>query len=582
MGGGCTKSARVGVDDPIDTTAALRHVRRAVALSSAGNSLALQRELSMLLEVLQPSKAHPYALNQMSRSLTFASMLTEDAEESDEEAPDETVVAYLRETLEGNGAHSHDRGARLVDDAVGGKAAGEAPGPDLATASSSSLWVLPEAMARCLSGELLAEPLVISEAARGEALACLDTWDYDTLALHEASGGHSLLLVGEALLESHQLYEPCHVDPAVARRFLRALEACYGDNCYHNAMHGADVALGVHRFLVKFGLVARLTKLQLLAAIIGAIVHDFNHPGTNNGHEVRARTERARTHADSVLERHHLHSTFTLLATPAFDLFGGMPADDRDACRKLISEVVLATDLAKHYDTITTLRALAAEHGAAATATAAAAAVAPRPHHGGMLRRSSYEGPLGSQHASSALKAGDAAMAEWRSPFHTEALVGVPLLLGVAIKFADLGHCFKPLGLHKQWTERVTEEFWALGDHERSSGVSLSPLCDRKTDIDVPKSQVGFFKFVCIPFYSVVADLIDPSMLPWLRAQANLQAWQLHGGTFKPKLRATGQAALLSRSISSVGTTSVRTSAANDADLAESNAKSTRRRSVAF
>jgi hypothetical protein len=50
----------------------------------------------------------------------------------------------------------------------------------------------------------------------------------------------------------------------------------------------------------------RLTKLRLLAALVGALVHVFNHPGTNNGHEARARTERARTHMDSVLERHQI------------------------------------------------------------------------------------------------------------------------------------------------------------------------------------------------------------------------------------------------------------------------------------
>jgi hypothetical protein len=147
--------------------------------------------------------------------------------------------------------------------------------------------------------------------------------------------------------------------------------------------------------------------------------------------------------------------------------------------------MVLATDLKRHVDIISTLRTLAAQHGHAA-----------------------------------------AVSAEWTSPFQAQALVGVPLLLAVALKFADLGHSFKPFHLHKQWAERITDEFWALGDRERQLGIALSPLCDRHTDCDVPESQVGFFKFVCVPFYSIVADLIDPTMLPWLRVQAHLQAWE--------------------------------------------------------
>ena len=78
----------------------------------------------------------------------------------------------------------------------------------------------------------------------------------------------------------------------------------------------------------------------------------------------------------------------------------------------------------------------------------------------------------------------------------------------------------------KKWAERVTNEFWALGDRERQLGITLSPLCDRYTDSNVPESQIGFFKFICVPFYSIVADLIDPTMLPWLRVQAHLKAWE--------------------------------------------------------
>ena len=101
------------------------------------------------------------------------------------------------------------------------------------------------------------------------------------------------------------------------------------------------------------------------------------------------------------------------------------------------------------------------------------------------------------------------------------------MLLSVAVKFADLGHSFKLRAQHKKWTERVTDEFWRLGDLERSKGLStLSPLCDRKKDTNIPKSQIGFFNFVCKPFYAVVADLIDPAMLPWQRVEANLSDWQ--------------------------------------------------------
>jgi len=453
-----------------------------------GASSALKLELELMLAAAMALWVDPHASSEDNYHLSFASIFIEGSRQGDEQAPDERVAFWLRETLVETLV-----GKRSAPSIVGSVGSGSLTWGSTRPRSHSkeyimsplSLWVLPEAMAMALTGELFKKPLTISDSARAEALACLGRWDYDTLALQEASGGHALLLVGEALFEWHKLHEPCHVDRMVLHRFLRALEACYGGQEYHNAVHAADVALGVHYFIVNFGLTARLTKLELLAALVGAFVHDFNHPGTNNNHEVRAGTERALTHTDAILERHHLHSTFTLLATPAFDLFGAMPADDRELCRKLIVDMVLATDLKRHVDIISTLRTLAAQHGHAA-----------------------------------------AVSAEWTSPFQAQALVGVPLLLAVALKFADLGHSFKPFHLHKQWAERITDEFWALGDRERQLGIALSPLCDRHTDCDVPESQVGFFKFICVPFYSIVADLIDPTMLPWLRVQAHLTAWE--------------------------------------------------------
>ena len=42
----------------------------------------------------------------------------------------------------------------------------------------------------------------------------------------------------------------------------------------------------------------------------------------------------------------------------------------------------------------------------------------------------------------------------------------------------------------------LRRRFWSLGDRERALGVPLSPLCDREKDVNVAKSQIGFFKFI--------------------------------------------------------------------------------------
>ena len=94
------------------------------------------------------------------------------------------------------------------------------------------------------------------------------------------------------VFDHHGLRQSCRIDRATFGRFLLRAEHGYGANPYHNSMHAADVLMSTHLFLTKYGLVTRLTHLELLAALLGAIVHDFNHPGTTNAHEVKVRLTR--------------------------------------------------------------------------------------------------------------------------------------------------------------------------------------------------------------------------------------------------------------------------------------------------
>jgi ankyrin repeat protein len=361
--------------------------------------------------------------------------------------------------------------------------------PDTAV-GDVSLWVMPKEMDLVFSSELFA-PMALGEHAQKMAAAALEGFDGDVIALDEASGGHALYLVGHTLLTHHGLYDALGLDRATCRRFLLALEATYGVGAYHNSKHGADVALSLHVFLSQFQLVGRLTKLELFAAILGALCHDFNHPGTNNSHEQRVRTQRSLRHSDaSILERHHLHSTFTLMQHPPLDILARLSSEDRASVRSLMIDAVLATDLSQHLPYVTRLRALAASRGHAMHAV-----------HG------RHDVP-------------------WESPFLDPAEVDVKLLLAVGLKWADVSHSTKAQRLHLAWTHRVSQEFWALGDAERAMGIPLSPLCDREKDGNVAKSQLGFFKYICIPFYSVVADLVAPDMLPWVRVKENLVSWE--------------------------------------------------------
>jgi len=321
----------------------------------------------------------------------------------------------------------------------------------------------------------------------------IDSWEYDVVKLHEQTGGHALAAVGPILLRRHSLIERCSLDTKVAQNFFAAVEANYGGNPYHNAQHAADVAVAVHLFLSEHDLMETrfADPVACLAVLIAGVVHDFAHPGTTNPHEVKTASVRHKAFGDAgILEKFHVRAAFALMRDPKLNILQPLDHAGYARCRRAIVKAVLATDLGRHMTYVERLNEMAMLEGA-------------RSHN---TRVNSIN--------------------EWKSPFLDPEKCGRDLVAAVALKFADLGHACKKRSLHEEWTARITNEFWNLGERERSLNVAISPLCDRQTDVDVAKSQVGFFSFICMPFYSVVADLVDPDMLPLSRLKQNLRYWQ--------------------------------------------------------
>lgn len=85
-------------------------------------------------------------------------------------------------------------------------------------------------------------------------------------------------------------------------------------------------------------------------------------------------------------------------------------------------------------------------------------------------------------------------------------------LLSMAVKCADLGHSCKPLDLHQKWSELVIEEFFTQGDLEKDKGMPVSMYCDRD-NTDVPKSQSGFLRNICLPLFETWLDYFQSDEL---------------------------------------------------------------------
>lgn len=97
-------------------------------------------------------------------------------------------------------------------------------------------------------------------------------------------------------------------------------------------------------------------------------------------------------------------------------------------------------------------------------------------------------------------------------------------VLQCLVHCSDLSNPAKPLELYRQWTERITEEFFLQGDLEREKGIDISPMCDRN-NASIEKSQVGFIDYIVQPLWETWAELVYPDCQFILEALEKNRNW---------------------------------------------------------
>lgn len=98
-------------------------------------------------------------------------------------------------------------------------------------------------------------------------------------------GGLQHVGLGKEVTPTIPTFSDCHPEQELScpisshKVLLQALEGGYNKNPYHNATHAADVTQNVGVMLAADDLPSRLSKLEVLAMLLAAAVHDVNHPG---------------------------------------------------------------------------------------------------------------------------------------------------------------------------------------------------------------------------------------------------------------------------------------------------------------
>lgn len=90
--------------------------------------------------------------------------------------------------------------------------------------------------------------------------------------------------------------------------------------------------------------------LETIAALLASLAHDVGHPGLTNRFLVNNRDPLAlKYNDDSVLENMHIAKLYKIMETPGCEILGAILDEDWISIRKIIIEMILATDMTKHF-----------------------------------------------------------------------------------------------------------------------------------------------------------------------------------------------------------------------------------------
>jgi len=226
----------------------------------------------------------------------------------------------------------------------------------------------------------------------------------------------------------------------------------------------------------------RRQKLVILAALLAALVHDYEHEGVNNDFLVKTSSDRAILYNDkSPNENHHVAAAWKVLQRPECNFLENVTVKEYQQLRRLVVDLVLTTDMAEHGTTLKKFK------------------------------------DIEDFKKSDVVIAGD-----FTAMSAQDALV----VLQLALKCADLGHLSLSWTSHMRWVQRLEEEFFAQGDAEEKLGMpEISFLMDRKKQ-GASDTQVGFFDFVVLPIFGALAGSFPKTQPMFAAVESNYQKWK--------------------------------------------------------
>ncbi|XP_066237813.1 high affinity cAMP-specific and IBMX-insensitive 3',5'-cyclic phosphodiesterase 8B isoform X7 [Saccopteryx leptura] len=285
-----------------------------------------------------------------------------------------------------------------------------------------------------------------------------ESWEFNIFELEAVTHKRPLVYLGLKVFSRFGVCEFLRCSETTLRAWLQVIEANYhSSNSYHNSTHAADVLHATAFFLGKERVKGSLDRLDEVAALIAATVHDVDHPGRTNSFLCNAGSELAVLYNDTaVLESHHIALAFQLTVKDSkCNIFKNIDRNHYRTLRQAIIDMVLATEMTKHFEHVNKFV-------------------------------NSINKPMAAETEGSGCEG---------SPIGKNFPENQTLIKRMLIKCADVANPCRPLDLCIEWAGRVSEEYFAQTDEEKRQGLPVvMPVFDRNT-CSIPKSQISFIDY---------------------------------------------------------------------------------------
>ena len=277
-----------------------------------------------------------------------------------------------------------------------------------------------------------------------------------------------------AIFDSFRLLREFKIPNQTFFKFLDAISNTYNKVPYHNWRHAVDVSQFIAYEIKVSKLDLSFTKFELFGLFVAAICHDANHDGFTNVFNVKAETPLGILFKNqSVMETHHCTIAISVISKEECNIFESLDSTKLKEIWNIIITLILATDMARHHTILEEINQII------------------------------EKGPL-----------------NLKNPAHRFSA------MKIILKCGDISNVSRPFVLADKWCDVLCEEFFRQGDLERTKGMEYtSPLNDR-AHLDKPKSQIGFYTFVCLPLFQCAAKAIPALKVNVDQVESNLKVWK--------------------------------------------------------